>query len=159
MKRAGTTHRRTALWQHGLAFAIDALVPAIGALAMAWAGWLSGPPWFEDATLPWLEQAAVTFRYGWVRTLEVLVIAHLPWVLWMAVFGVFELETPGFRVAGMRLVDGTGAPVGAGRRLLRASVHLLWPLSVYALSPWVWVSRRRRSAMDALAGSYPVRVR
>jgi uncharacterized RDD family membrane protein YckC len=142
-----------------LAFAVDAAVPVGGIVAMYGAGWLSGPPWFDDPTLPWFEQVAVTFRYGWSRYWQVLVLAHLPWALWMAAFGVFERETPGFRVARMRLVDRMGSPAGGSRRLLRAAAHLVWPLSLYALAPWVWVSRSRRSAMDVVSGTYPIRVR
>lgn len=136
-----------------VATAADALVPALLAGGLVALGWWAPPPLYEDPSLPLLERLAVTFAWGWPKLLQALVVLHLPWVAWHVAWGVANVETPGARVAGVRLVDRAGLPAGPGQRLARAALLLTWPLSLYAAPLVSFVSRSGRGPVDWLSGT------
>ena len=87
-----------------------------------------------------------------------LALAGVVLLVYSALFHGMGGRTPGKRLFGIRLVDGTGRPPSLARSLIRAILSLV---SVGALGLGYLLAlftRRRRALHDALSGTYVVRL-
>lgn len=108
-----------------LAIVIDTLVQLLLLAAVVLAGVVTG--WLEQGVAAEVSRAADT---TWGAALLFLIV----WLLFFFYFLLFELawqgQTPGKRLMGVRVVDRSGRPAGAGALLLRNLVRLIDSLPV-----------------------------
>ncbi|MBS2026831.1 MAG: RDD family protein [Deltaproteobacteria bacterium] len=87
-----------------------------------------------------------------------LALAGVVLLVYSALFHGMGGRTPGKRLFGIRLVDGTGRPPSLARSLIRAILSLV-SLGALGLGYLLALfTRRRRALHDALSGTYVVRL-
>ena len=146
------------LWRRIGAWLIDAAVLAPFGWAYtkaAGAFMRHPPPPTQNTGLDYLVNRIDAYHGLFVPTLA---LAGVILLVYSALFHWLGGRTPGKRLFGIRLVDGTGRPPTLARSLVRAGLSLV-SLGLLGLGYLMALfTRRRRSMHDALSGTYVVRL-
>jgi uncharacterized RDD family membrane protein YckC len=144
--------------RRGLAWLVDAALVAlvIAAYLKVAQGLMHHPPAPTNTTgLDFLVNRIDAYqgiiKYG-------LMLGAVVILVYSSLFHALGGRTPGKRLAGIRLVDGTGRPPALWVCLMRAGFSLVSAGALTLGFALALFTRRRRALHDALSGTYVVRV-